>query len=385
MTNKLAESLLPPDSSGVDLAYQDFCNVIRKATKNSIPRGGRNNHIPCWDAECENLYRTFLQSLEGSDSNRAVTALLLRLDKKRRDRWSEAVQTIDFSHSSRKAWSILNNLTGNSRRSPRHCAVSANAIASQMIRNGRYEGIDRESSRFISQEVLDLWRATPTNLGNVSESFSSQEFAASLKHLKPGKAPGPDSICPELITHAGAALKSWLRRLLSSCLHPLKILKVWRRALVVAISKPKKPTEDPKSYRSISLLCVPYKILERLTHSRVEHIVDPLLPREQAGFRRGRSTVDQTVLLTENIEDSFGAKKKTGAVFVDLTAAYDTVWHRGLICKFLRLLLDKHMVRMIMELVRNRSFMLTTGDSKQSRLRRLRNGLPQGSVFAPSF
>ena len=40
------------------------------------------------------------------------------------------------------------------------------------------------------------------------------------------------------------------------------------------------------------------------------------------------------------------------------------------------------MVKMIMELVRNRSFTLTTGDSKQSRLRRLKNGVPQGSVLA---
>ena len=38
---------------------------------------------------------------------------------------------------------------------------------------------------------------------------------------------------------------------------------------------------------------------------------------------------------------------------------------------------------MIMELVRNRSFTLTTGDSKQTRLRRLKNGVPQGSVLAP--
>ena len=70
-------------------------------------------------------------------------------------------------------------------------------------------------------------------------------------------------------------------------------------------------------------------------------------------------------------------------MFVDLTAAYDTVWHRGLTCKLLRFLPDKHMVRMIMELVRNRSFALTTGDSKRSRLRRLKNGVPQGSVLAP--
>ena len=383
LTNKFAKTLLPPDSLDVDAAYQDICNTIKKAAKKTIPRGYRNNYILCWDAECESLYKTFLQSPQGDDSSLAARALLAKLDRKRRDRWSEAVRSIDFSHSSRKAWSILNNLTGRSRHSPRHCPVSADAIASQLVRNGKYEAVDRKSSRLVFQEVSDLWRATTPNAVNISDNFSQREFAAALQHLKPGKAPGPDSICPELILHAGAALKSWLCDFLSSCLRRLKIPKIWRRALVVAIPKPAKPVEDPKSYRPISLLCVPYKILERLIYARVEPLIDPLLPKEQAGFRRGKSTLDQVVLLTQNIEDSFEAKKKAGAVFIDLTTAYDTVWHRGLTCKLLRLLPDKHMVKMIMELVRNRSFTLTTGDSKQSRLRRLKNGVPQGSVLAP--
>ena len=385
LTNKLAESLPPPESQNIDQVYQCFCKVISTAAKKCIPRGRRPNHIPCWDAECEDLYQHFLQSPGGPDSDRAATALLTRLDGKRRNRWSETVRNIDFSHSSRLAWNTINNLTGRSRQSPRQCPVSADAIASQLVKNGKYEGVNRRSSRLVLQEVSDLWRADPLHPANVSGSFSHREFAAALQHLKPGKAPGPDSICPELIIHAGASLKSWLRGFLSSCLHHLKIPKIWRRALVVAIPKPSKPVEDPKSYRPISLLCVPYKILERLIYARVEPLIDPLLPREQAGFRRGRSTVDQVTLLTQSIENAFEAKKKTGAVFIDLTAAYDTVWHRGLTCKLLRLLPDKHMVRMIMELIRNRSFTLTTGDSKPSRLRRLRNGVPQGSVLAPSF
>ena len=152
---------------------------------------------------------------------------------------------------------------------------------------------------------------------------------------------------------------------------------------MVRIPKLAKPMGDPKSYRPISLLCVTYKILERLIYARVEPLIDSLLPKEQAGFRRGKSTRDQVLLLTQNIEDSFEAKKKNGVVFVDLTAAYNTVWHRGLTCKLLRLLPDKHMVKIIMKLVRNRSFILTTGDSKQSRLRRLKNGVLQGLVLAP--
>ena len=40
------------------------------------------------------------------------------------------------------------------------------------------------------------------------------------------------------------------------------------------------------------------------------------------------------------------------------------------------------MVRMIMELFRNRRFTLTTGDSKQGKLRRSKNGVLQASVLS---
>ena len=80
----------------------------------------------------------------------------------------------------------------------------------------------------------------------------------------------------------------------------------------------------------MSLLCVPYKIFERRIYACVYPLIDPVLPKEQAEFRRGKSTIDQNVLLTKNIEDTFEATKKAGAIFFNLTAAYETGWHRGL-------------------------------------------------------
>ena len=199
--------------------------------------------------------------------------------------------------------------------------------------------------------MSDLWRAPISSPVSISGgNFTSREFIVALQHFKPGKAPGADSTYPELILHAGAALKSWLYGFLSSCLRRLQIPKIWKIVWAVAIPKPMKHAEDPTSYRPISLLCVLYKILDRLIRTRVKPIIDPQLPREQAGFRHGRSTVDQTVLLTKNVEGSYEAKKKAGAVFVNLTEAYDTVWHHGLTCKLLRLLPDKHMVWMILSL-----------------------------------
>ena len=156
LTNKFAKTLLPPDSLDVDAAYHNFCNTIKKAAKKTIPRGYRNNYIPCWDAECESLYRTLLQSPQRDDSSLAATALLAKLDRKRRNRWSKAVRSIDLSHSSRKAWNILNHLTGRSLHSPRHCPVSANTIASQLVRNEKYDAADRNSPRLVSQEVSKL-------------------------------------------------------------------------------------------------------------------------------------------------------------------------------------------------------------------------------------
>ena len=135
---------------------------------------------------------------------------------------------------------------------------------------------------------------------------------------------------------------------------------------MIAIPKPNKPLDDARSYRPISLLCVPYKILEQLIYSRVESIIDPHLPPEQSGFRRGRSTLEQVTRMSQDIEDCFEDKKKAGAVFIDLTAAYDTVWYRGLACKLLQLLPNRHMVRMMMELIYNRSFTLNNGRGKKA-------------------
>ena len=39
LTNKFAKTLLQPDSLDVDVAYQDFCNTIKKAAKKAIPHG----------------------------------------------------------------------------------------------------------------------------------------------------------------------------------------------------------------------------------------------------------------------------------------------------------------------------------------------------------
>ena len=148
----------------------------------------------------------------------------------------------------------------------------------------------------------------------------------------------------------------------------LRLPKVWRRADIIAVLKPNKSADDAKNYRPISLLCVPLKLLEHLLLSRLDPVIDPQLPPELAGFRHGRSTTDQVTLLTDDIEAGFEHNQKVGVALVDLTAAYDTAWLRGLHLKLLRMLPDRHMVSFVMELLTNRSFTLRTSDGQVSRL-----------------
>jgi len=100
LTDESVESMPPPDASSIEWAYQDFCESLLSAAKKYIPRGRRKNNVPCWDKECETFYLSFTRAPVGTDSDRAVSSLLSRLGQKKRE---EAVKSIDFSHSSRKA------------------------------------------------------------------------------------------------------------------------------------------------------------------------------------------------------------------------------------------------------------------------------------------
>ena len=130
---------------------------------------------------------------------------------------------------------------------------------------------------------------------------------------------------PHMITHLGPKAIQWLASTMTHIIDTADYPQHWRQAKVIAILKPGKPADDPASYRPISLLCCLYKLLERVTLTRLTPILDPTIPKEQAGFRQQRSTAEQVIALTSYIETGFERKKKTGAVHIDLSAAYDTV------------------------------------------------------------
>ena len=118
--------------------------------------------------------------------------------------------------------------------------------------------------------------------------------------------------------------------------------------------------------------------------TRGDNILDLFLTNiEQAGFRPGRSTQDQVLALTTYVENGYQRRDKTGVVFLDLTAAYDTVWHKGLLVKLSKVL-PCWAVSVIELLLEQQRFRVHMGDISSS-WRVQKNGLPQGSVLAPTL
>ena len=159
---------------------------------------------------------------------------------------------------------------------------------------------------------------------------------------------------------------------------------------MIAVEKPGKDPSLAANYRPISLLSVCYKLLEHLALQRISptvqsinQSVEGLLSPDQAGFRKSRSTCDQIAALTTFIKNGFLQNLKTGAIFLDLTAAYDTVWHTGLLYKLSKSMPYCQLVHPTGGSAASRSTFRVHIGNDTSSWRPQRNGLPQGTVLAP--
>ena len=258
--------------------------------------------------------------------------------------------------------------------------MTPNQVANQLILNGKPLHTERGRKKAMQRDMDNTLKSCKDNL----DPFTLKELEDALTFLKPGKAAGLDGITAEMIQHFGENTRAWILELVNKCADTCTIPAAWRKAKVVALLKPGKEPTNRKSYRPISLLSILYKLYERMILARMFPIVESQLTPDQAGFRPGRSCCSQLLNLTQYIEDGFEKKLITGTVFVDLTAAYDTVNHRILLLKVAKMTNNKKIVGVIQSLLRNRRFFVEM-DGRKSRWKTQKNGLPQGSVLSPTL
>ena len=112
--------------------------------------------------------------------------------------------------------------------------------------------------------------------------------------------------------------------------------ELWKVANVTPIFK-KGDKQLVKNYRPISLLPICGKILEKIIFNHLYNylITNKLITTYQSGFRPGDSTTNQLLYLVDEIHQAFDNTEcfEVRAVFLDISKAFDKVWHDGLIFK----------------------------------------------------
>ena len=95
------------------------------------------------------------------------------------------------------------------------------------------------------------------------------------------------------------------------------------------------------NYRPVSLLPICGKVFEKIIfNSLFVHLNNNnLVNSNQSGFRAGDSCVYQLISVTHDIYKAFDANPslEVRGVFLDLSKAFDKVWHDGLLYKLRRM------------------------------------------------
>ena len=196
-------------------------------------------------------------------------------------RWSEEMATLDFTHSSRRVWSLLRKLGGATHSKRQQPKVTANEVAHQLLLNGYVQKVRKQVKHLLKQQ---------REASNLSQAFTTDEIINALNSTKSGEAAGPDGVFPDMLKNIGPAAIRWLQAFYDDVVTTAYIPKIWRSTNVIAIRKRGKPLDDPTSYRPISLLCCCHKLLERLLLTRLAPVFQSIIPPEQTGFRKKTAT-----------------------------------------------------------------------------------------------
>lgn len=229
---------------------------------------------------------------------------------------------------------------------------------------------------------------TPSNLATNPNlaPFTTPNAVNMLRiSLSNKKSSGIDQISNFILRKCPHSLDVVLSSLFNHCINNAYFPTIWKRAKILPIAK-KKSAKELTDFRPISLLSNIGKLFERVIAEQLNNFCEEsnVIPNNQFGFKRGHSTEHASLVLHNKIVQNLRYKRCTVSLDIDLEKAFDSVWHKGLLYKLIRLNCPTWLTRIIRSFLENRCSSIFIG-SESSDYFPIYSGVVQGSILGPTL
>ena len=193
----------------------------------------------------------------------------------------------------------------------------------------------KQCTLIINESVLpDFHYITEARINSIE--ITRESILAVIRSLNPNKATGCDEISGQMLRICDKSVVMPLMIIFNNILECSVYPDQWKLANVVPIHK-KEDKQLVKNCRPTSLLPICGKIFEKLIFDGLYLylVSNNLITKNQSGFVPGDSCTNQLLFLINEIHEAFEDPKslEVRAVFLDISKAFDKVWHDGLIFK----------------------------------------------------
>lgn len=151
----------------------------------------------------------------------------------------------------------------------------------------------------------------------------------SITTLSTRKDPGPMGIPAAFLQSNSETLAQPITAAINIILQGGSIPLSWKNSFLAPIPKKGQRTAI-SNYRGIALQSIMLKIIDRhVTHLIIERM-DDIIPHQQHGFRKGKSTTTNLLTFSNFVDTQLAAGLQVDAIYVDFSKAFDTVSHRSI-------------------------------------------------------
>lgn len=237
-------------------------------------------------------------------------------------------------------------------------------------------------------DISDIREDTVFRRFEVETTVTTEELKDIISKLPNRKAPGPDKIQNEVLKALTDVIAPKLAVTITRLFRNGELPAILKESTTVVLRKEKKKDYSlPSSYRPIALENTIAKVVEKIIANRmiVEAEARQLIPWNQMGARKKRSTLSALELLTGSIQTAWKAKKTIVSVLgLDLAGAFDNVSHKRLLWVLRKMGYPTWIEGIIHSFLTGRRTRILLSDYL-SRWYNTETGIPQGSTLSPAL